>query len=125
MAEIDYKFNEDVHIAALKDHIDKTYDSHYSKEKFQATEFIIDAGHGDGFCIGNILKYAQRYGKKGTHTDARKDLMKILHYAVIQMDIHDRKTRGDDLYDEASFGPTISLKTNPIDNIITKEYWDR
>tara|TARA_B100000287_G_scaffold233633_1_gene219985 strand:+ start:14760 stop:15128 length:369 start_codon:yes stop_codon:yes gene_type:complete len=110
---IDYKFNEDMHIAALKDHIDNTYNSHYSKEKFQATEFIIDAGHGDGFCIGNILKYAQRYGKKGTHADARKDLMKILHYAVIQMDIHDKKIKSD----EVSFGPTISLDTNPIDQI--------
>ena len=105
---IDYKFNEDMHIAALKDHIDKTYDSHYSKEKFQATEFIIDAGHGDGFCIGNILKYAQRYGKKGTHTDARKDLMKILHYTIIQMDIHNKKQEQIN---------TVTFKTNPIENI--------
>ena len=21
--------------------------------------------HGEGFCMGNILKYAQRYGRKG------------------------------------------------------------
>ena len=39
---------------------------------FQATEFIIDGGHGEGFCIGNILKYAQRYGKKDGYN--RKDL---------------------------------------------------
>ena len=31
----------------------------------KTTEFIIDSGHGEGFCIGNILKYdPQRYGKK-------------------------------------------------------------
>ena len=86
---IDYKFNEDENLNELKKHIDATYDSHYSKEKFQATEFIIDGGHGTGFCIGNILKYAQRYGKKGTREEARKDLLKILHYAVIQLYVHD------------------------------------
>ena len=88
---IDYKFNEDKNINELKKHIDSTYDSHYSKEKFQATEFIVDGGHGTGFCIGNIMKYAQRYGKKGDASQARKDLMKILHYAIIQLHVHDLK----------------------------------
>ena len=86
---IPYKFQEDRSIKELLEHINSTYDSHYSKEKFQATEFIIDGGHGTGFCIGNILKYAQRYGKKGTKEQARKDLLKILHYAVIQLYVHD------------------------------------
>jgi len=89
--DIRYKFNEDNTLQELKKHIDKTYDSHYSKEKFQATEFIVDGGHGTGFCIGNILKYAQRYGKKGSPSDARRDLMKILHYAVIQLHVHDQE----------------------------------
>ena len=86
---IDYKFNEDENLNELKKHIDSTYDSHYSKEQFQATEFIVDGGHGTGFCIGNIMKYAQRYGKKGNRDDARKDLMKVLHYAIIQLYVHD------------------------------------
>ena len=86
---VDYKFNEDKNINELKKHIDSTYDSHYSKEKFQATEFIVDGGHGTGFCMGNIMKYAQRYGKKGDRAQARKDLMKILHYAIIQLHVHD------------------------------------
>ena len=88
---IDYKFNEKNSIEELQKHIDKTYDSHYSKEKFQAAEFIIDGGHGTGFCIGNILKYAQRYGKRGSREDARKDLLKVLHYAIIQLHVHDQK----------------------------------
>lgn len=87
--EPDYKFNERELIEEFQDYIDSTYDSHYSKDKFQATEFIIDGGHGTGFCIGNVLKYAQRYGKKGTDDDARKDLMKVLHYALIQLYVHD------------------------------------
>ena len=59
-----YKFDEDKTLKEIKKYIDSTYDAHYSKSKFQATEFILDSGHGEGFCIGNILKYAQRYGKK-------------------------------------------------------------
>ena len=39
--------------------------------------------------MGNIMKYAQRYGKKGNRDDARKDLMKVLHYAIIQLHVHD------------------------------------
>ena len=84
-----YKFNEGQLIEEFKNYINSTYDGHYSKENFQATEFIIDGGHGEGFCIGNVLKYAQRYGKKGTRQDARKDLMKVLHYALIQLYVHD------------------------------------
>ena len=96
---IDYKFNEDENINELKKHIDSTYDSHYSKEQFQATEFIVDGGHGTGFCIGNIMKYAQRYGKKGDAAQARKDLMKILHYAIIQLHVHDLQDTDDIKYE--------------------------
>ena len=85
----DYKFNEGALIAELKDYIDSTYGGHYSKNKFQSTEFISDCGHGIGFAIGNILKYAQRYGKKGNHEDHRRDLMKVLHYAIIALNEHD------------------------------------
>ena len=84
---IDYKFNEAELIKELQQYVDSTYDQHYSKNKFQATEFIIDAGHGEGFCIGNIMKYAQRYGKKDGYN--RKDLLKVLHYALIALSVHD------------------------------------
>ena len=84
---IDYKFNEENLIKELQAYVDSTYDQHYSKNKFQATEFIIDAGHGEGFCIGNIMKYAQRYGKKDGKN--RKDLLKVIHYAIIALHIND------------------------------------
>ena len=67
--KVDYKYNEGTALAELQKYIDSTYDEHYSKNKFQATEFIIDGGHGEGFCIGNIMKYAQRYGKKAVRTE--------------------------------------------------------
>ena len=47
----------------------------------------MDSGHGEGFCIGNIMKYAQRYGKKDGYN--RKDLQKVLHYALIALSVHD------------------------------------
>jgi len=89
---IDYKYNEPQLLNEFRNYIDATYREHYSQDRFQATEFIMDGGHGTGFCIGNVLKYAQRYGKKGTRDDARKDLMKVLHYALLQLYVHDRES---------------------------------
>jgi hypothetical protein len=40
-----------------------------------------------GFCIGNVLKYAQRYGRKDGYN--RKDLQKVLHYAIMALHVHD------------------------------------
>lgn len=85
--KVSYKYNEGSILQEVQDYIDGTYDEHYSTNNYQATEFIIDGGHGEGFCIGNIMKYAQRYGKKNGYN--RKDLMKIIHYAVIAMYNHD------------------------------------
>jgi ribonucleotide reductase alpha subunit len=48
---IRYKFNEDKILADIKEYIDSTYDQHYSQGKYQATDMIIDAGHGEGFSI--------------------------------------------------------------------------
>ena len=84
---INYKYHEDVSLKEIEEYINSTYDAHYSKDKYQATEFIIDGGHGEGFCIGNILKYAQRYGKKGGKD--RRDLLKIIHYGIIMLIVHD------------------------------------
>ena len=91
LKNIDYKFSEDELVEELGQYIDSTYSrdegSHYNQNKFQATEFIVDGGHGEGFCIGNILKYAQRYGKKEGYN--RKDLLKVLHYGIIALHVHD------------------------------------
>ena len=63
-----YKYNEGQTLAELKEYIDSTYDEHYSKNKFQATEFIIDGGHGEGF---------------------RRDLLKVIHYGIIALYINE------------------------------------
>ena len=88
---VPYKYAEDRILKELREYVDQTYEQHYSQNKFQATEFILDSGHGTGFCIGNILKYAQRYGKKGTKEDARKDLLKVIHYGIIALHNHDKE----------------------------------
>ena len=87
MGKINYKYNEGNTLAELKEYIDSTYDEHYSKNRLQATEFIIDGGHGEGFCIGNIMKYAQRYGKKDGKN--RRDLLKVIHYGIIALYINE------------------------------------
>ena len=76
-----YKYNEDKIIGDIIEHIDSTYTKHYGSGNIQTTEFTIDAGHGEGFCIGNIIKYAQRYGKKNGYN--KEDILKIIHYAII------------------------------------------
>mgnify|MGYP005992185119 CR=1 FL=1 len=91
MKEIKYKYNEGELLKEFNEYVDATYGEHYSLNKYQATEFIIDAGHGDGFCIGNVMKYAQRYGKKDGYN--RKDLLKVLHYALIELYVHDLHER--------------------------------
>lgn len=80
-----YKYSEDEILIEIKRYVDATYGEHYAQDKIQATEFIIDAGHGEGFTIGNIMKYAQRYGKKEGRN--RKDLLKVVHYAIMALHI--------------------------------------
>ena len=82
-----FKFREDEILTKVSNHIIQTYDAHYSMNKIQSTEFIVDAGHGEGFCIGNIIKYAQRYGKK--NGKQKDELLKIIHYAIILLGSED------------------------------------
>ena len=87
MKKINYKFNENKIIRELQTYINDTYSQHYASDKYQATDVIIDAGHGEGFTLGNIMKYAKRYGNKEGKN--RKDLLKILHYGIIMLYVHD------------------------------------
>tara|TARA_Y100001938_G_scaffold133326_1_gene192549 strand:- start:21 stop:299 length:279 start_codon:yes stop_codon:yes gene_type:complete len=88
MKDMSYKFNEGNIIQQIERYVDSTYERHYASGKYQATDMIIDAGHGEGFCMGNIMKYAMRCGKK-EGTDAEADLLKIIHYAIIAIHLGD------------------------------------
>lgn len=91
--DINYKYQEDRILKEIEEYVNKTYDSHYSKSNIQSTEVIIDAGYGKEFCLGNLLKYTQRYGKKGLPQDWRKDIMKVIHYAIILLYVHDQENK--------------------------------
>jgi hypothetical protein len=84
-----YKYNEVEILKELSDYIAGTYQQHYSagSDKIQTLDLIEACGDGEAFCRSNILKYASRYDKKGT---ARRDIMKILHYAVLLMHFNDK-----------------------------------
>ncbi len=90
MKEINYKYNEKELLTQIQAYVDTTYNEHYAQGKIQTTEFIIDSGHGIGHTVGNIMKYSQRYGKKEGRN--RKDILKIIHYALIMLYVHDLET---------------------------------
>jgi hypothetical protein len=83
------KYNEEKILKELRDYISGTYNQHYSAgdDRIQTLDLIEACGDGEAFCRSNILKYASRYDKKGT---ARRDIMKILHYAVLLMHFNDK-----------------------------------
>ena len=87
---VDYKFNEGNLIQEFKKYIDSSYSSHYGQGGLQSAEVIIDRGHGMGFFSVNVDKYNDRYGKKGTPADHRKDILKIIHYGFFMLFEHDR-----------------------------------
>lgn len=85
-----YKFNEDALVKEFMDYIDSTYGGHYGQGGLQSAEVIVDRGHGLGFFLGNVDKYNARYGKKGEPADHRKDILKVIHYAFLALNEHDR-----------------------------------
>jgi hypothetical protein len=79
-----WTFNEKETLSRAMEYISKTYSAHYAQGRIQATEFIADQGLAEGFCLGNIIKYAQRFGRKGKDYKHKEyDLFKIIHYATI------------------------------------------
>ena len=87
-----FKYDEDKILKELQEYISGTYNAHYSSgdDKIQTLDLIEACGDGEAFCRSNILKYASRYDKKGT---ARRDIMKILHYAVLLMHFNDKNAQ--------------------------------
>jgi len=92
---IPWKYNEEEIVKELLEYIRGTYNAHYSAgdNKIQTLDLIEACGDGEAFCRSNILKYASRYDKKGT---ARRDLMKIMHYAVLLMHFNDKNAQREE-----------------------------
>ena len=89
---IPWKYSEDKIVKELLEYVRGTYNQHYSAgdDKIQTLDLIEACGDGEAFCRSNILKYASRYDKKGT---ARRDIMKIMHYAVLLMNFNDKNAK--------------------------------
>ena len=108
---MNYKYREGELIAEFQRYIDSTYQQHYVTDGKQTMDSIIANGHGTGFCLGNVDKYKDRYGKKGETADEwRKDLIKVMHYTLFQLFIHDKentKKQPENLL------PSSEVKVNP------------
>jgi len=70
----------------LREHLMKSEQGHYSG-KTQQLGLVIDSGLAEGFCLGNIIKYASRHKRKGD----RDDLLKIAHYALVLFEAEGEK----------------------------------
>lgn len=64
---------------------------HYTAGNIECIDYIADQGWMEGFCLGNIVKYATRCMIKG---ETINDLVKIVRYAEMLMDHIDG--RGDE-----------------------------
>lgn len=87
-----FKYNEPELLRQLGECVAGTYGQHYvGSDNVQSMDLIFSGGHADGFCVGNVIKYALRYGKKGGYN--RDDLMKVLHYGLLLLHNHDKQGR--------------------------------
>ena len=86
------KYNEDELLKEVSEYISNTYTGHYSAGNVQTLDLIDACGDAEAFCRSNILKYASRYDRKGT---ARKDIVKIVHYAILLLHFSDKSENND------------------------------
>lgn len=89
-----WKFDEVGILAGLYSYIRRTYDQHYGRQsKNQIYEQIVADGRGVDFCVGTIMKYCSRLDKK--EGQAKNDVMKIMHYAVLLKYAHDLENKDE------------------------------
>ena len=97
----------------LSDLLSGTYNAHYSagSDKIETLDLIEACGDGEAFCRSNILKYASRYEE----STARRDIMKILHYAVLLMHFNDKNANVKPiLNDEPTRHKKMKLSENTL-----------
>ena len=63
---------------------------HYNCGKLEAIDVIEDAGYGEGFCLGNVLKYVLRAKHK---EDEIEDLKKARWYLDYWIQLLEGKTK--------------------------------
>ena len=89
------KYNEDDILKEVGDYISSTYDQHYVGSKsIQTIDVWDNLDMAEQMCLGTLLKYAMRFGKKGGKN--KKDLLKLIHYAILTYHFAFRETYDND-----------------------------
>ena len=82
--------NEDKIINEVRDYIANTYSAHYANDKkIQVTDIWESMGMAKEAYRTNMVKYIIRAGNKGDQE--RKDIMKIIHYAILYLNEMEKK----------------------------------
>ena len=95
---IPWKYNEDKILKDVKDYVTSTYHGHYCGDSdgyadIQTIDLMAAKKLAAGFCQANILKYGSRYGDKDGRN--KRDLMKVIHYAMLLLHFDGHYTRKD------------------------------
>ena len=93
-----WKYNEDKILKDIQDYVTSTYGSHYcghepSQKDIQTIDLMAAKELASGFCQANIIKYGSRYGDKDGRS--KRDLMKVIHYAMLLLHFDGHYTRQD------------------------------
>jgi hypothetical protein len=93
-----WKYNEDKILKDVEDYVTSTYKSHYCghQQEYQGVQTIdLMAAKelASDFCQANILKYGSRYGDKDGRS--KRDLLKVIHYAMLLLHFDGHYTRRD------------------------------
>ena len=84
-----WKYSEGKILREVEQYLSSTYKGHYVGEesKVQTLDLIDSIGDAEAFCRSNAIKYLSRFGKKDGKNP--KDLLKVIHYALLQLHVHD------------------------------------
>ena len=93
-----WKYNEDKILKDVEDYVTSTYHGHYCGDSdgyadIQTIDLMAAKKLAAGFCQANILKYGSRYGDKDGRN--KRDLMKVIHYAMLLLHFDGHYTRQD------------------------------
>jgi hypothetical protein len=100
-----WKYNEDKILKDIMDYVTSTYGSHYCGHNqdyndIQTIDLMAAKDLAPGFCQANILKYGSRYGDKDGRN--KRDLMKVIHYAMLLLHFDGHYSRQDNGLSEFS-----------------------
>jgi hypothetical protein len=77
---------------------------HYNAGKIEVIEFIEDQDFGEGFCLGNAIKYIARAGKKD-ESKRLEDLKKARWYLSRQIEILEAEAENREVIRPNSMNP--------------------